>query len=575
MNRSTQTAFVFGGQGPEWWGMGRELLEKEPVFAARIRECDDALRRVSRWSILDQFSATEVKSQIRRVDIGQAMLLAVHLGLAALWEEWGVVPSAVVGHAAGELSAACYAGTLTIDDAMRVLVARAAVMRRLAGAGLMVAVKADAATGAEIIRGFEDRVAVGVVNGPQSIVLSGEGEAMLGLATKLASQDIPHRVLHLPYAVYAPQMAAAAPELRTTLSDLAPVASRIPIVSTVTGDVIDGTQLDAVHWTRNIADPVQFADALTTLFGRGVRAFIEIGPQLTLARPIVECATAVGLTVTVLPTLHRGKPEVATMRKSLAALNAALDATNGAAPAKQNEGKSTKDSRSAVRKTIVARSVAIHPPSPFPTTYFIGGVGASDELYLRDLAAALGPSHRSYALLYPGMSDDETPIADVAHLAEIFADRIAADAPAQAIALVGHSVGGVVAFETARWLERRGANVAELVLIDAPLSLADYRARATAAGWLTPEIERTWSASLDALRDYRPDGAFRGPTTFITPARSHDGFVENAARWRELCPALEIATTGGNHLTMVRAPHAEKVAELIGGLFSDVPEHAT
>jgi thioesterase domain-containing protein/malonyl CoA-acyl carrier protein transacylase len=563
VNQSTQVAFVFGGQGPEWWGMGRELYGSEPVFATRVRECDDVLRRISGWSILEQFSATEVKSQIRRVDVGQAMLLSVHLGLAALWEEWGVVPAAVVGHAAGELSAACYAGALTTEDAMRVIVARAAVMRRLAGAGLMVAVKADAATGAELIRGLEDRVAVGVVNGPQSIVLSGEGEAMLGLAQQLSSRDIPHRVLHLPYAVYAPQMAAAAPELGRTLIDLAPVASRIPIVSTVTGDVIDGSQLDAVHWTRNIADPVQFADALATLFGRGVRAFIEIGPQMTLNRPIAECATAAGHTVAVLPSLQRGKGEVATMRKSLAALNEAKGAVV-ATPEKQKKGKSTGDPRPAEREPIETRIVAIHPPSAFPAMYFVGGVNIGDELYLRDVAAALGPSYQSFALLYPGMSDGKSPLADIARIAESFADHVAAHSPNQPIALVGHSVGGAIAFETARLLEQRGAKVAGLVLIDAPL----YSSAATNERESLNTSERPWAASSGALRTYRPGGAFQGPTTFITPARAHDGLVECAARWREVCPTLEIHTTPGDHLTMIRAPHAANVAQSIHARFS-------
>jgi len=604
VNRSNQIAFVFGGQGPEWWGMGRELLEREPVFAARIRECDDALRRISRWSILDQFSITEVKSQIKRVDIAQAMLLAVHLGLAALWEEWGVVPDAVVGHAAGELSAACHAGAMTIDDAMRVIVARAAVMRRLAGSGLMVAVKANAETGAELIRGFEDCIAVGVVNGPQSIVLSGEGDAMIGLAHQLASQGIQHRVLHLPYAVYAPQMAAAATELGPALNDIRPVASRIPIVSTVTGHVIDGDRLDAAHWARNIADPVQFADALTTLFSRGSRLFVEIGPDLTLGRVIAECAAAAGHTVTVLPSLRRGQSERSTMGKSLTALNQAMAAPVDAAPPKRKEEKRANAVGRIADAARPARIVAIHSPSPSPTMYFIGEPGAGDEGSLRDIAGGLGPSFRSFALLGPAMSDGEPPIADIAQLAELFVDQVAAHEPNQPIALVGHSVWGAIAFETARRLEKRGAPVAGLVLLDAPLSpraaattdevwdttsFADHVARAKAAGWITPEIEpsfsrrdmaadvwarreRTWSASIDALRAYRPDGKFHGSAAFITPARPQDGLVESAARWRELCPTLELVTTPGNHLTMGRDPHAAQVAHSIRGLFeSNLP----
>lgn len=460
--------------------MGRELYDKEPVFAARVRECDEAFRRVSGASILEQLSVREVKSQVRRVDIGQAMLLAVHLGLAALWEDWGVVPQAVVGHAAGELSAACYAGAVTIDDAVRVIVARAAVMRRLAGTGLMVAVKADEATGAALIRGLEDQIAVGVVNGPQSIVLSGEGDAMIGLAHQLASKGIQHRVLHLPYAVYAPRMAAAAPELARTLGDLAPTASRIPIVSTVTGDVIDGAQLDAAHWARNIADPVRFADALATLFARGADLFVEIGPHPTLGRPIEECAAAAGRAVTVLPSLLRGKPEQATMRKALAALREVLEGKpQGKRDAKAEKKVEAKGDKIPTRLAIAARIVPISPPSAFPATYFVGGAGGSDAPYLREVAAALGPSHRSFALTYSASGAGDAATADIEQLAATLAEQVAANSPDEPVALVGHAKGGAIAYETARLLERRGVKVTALVLIDAPSNLG----RDAASAW--------------------------------------------------------------------------------------------
>ncbi|AQA20975.1 acyl transferase domain protein [Rhodococcus sp. MTM3W5.2] len=129
-----RVAFVFPGQGAQWAGMGRELLETDAVFAARMRECAAAMDPLTGWSLLE-FVAGQQES-LDRVDVVQPVSFAVMVSLAAVWESCGVTPDVVVGHSQGEIAAACVAGALTLADAVRVVVARSRVIaERLAGHG--------------------------------------------------------------------------------------------------------------------------------------------------------------------------------------------------------------------------------------------------------------------------------------------------------------------------------------------------------------------------------------------------------------------------------------------------------
>lgn len=262
-----------------------------------------------------------------------------------------------------------------------------------------------------------------------------------------------------------------------------------------------------------------------------------------------------------------------------------------------------EDLRGTPRSEQPPRGISrLHPASPFPPLFMVGGAVGGDELYLRELAEALGPLFPSYALHYPGMTENEQPLDDVTALAEHFVARIRAFQPSGPYALAGHSLGGMIAFEMANQLSRSGQSVVELILLDAPLfasedrlvrerarlwegtSLSDYVEKIRELGWLTPKLadafdkgasragwpllERMRRANITAMMRHRTSAIYHGEASFITPMNDRDGLGPCVSSWRTFCPALKVARTTGNHISMVRMPHAEKTARIIRGLFA-------
>lgn len=306
VERATPLVFVFGGQGAEWWAMGRELYATEPVFADQIRACERALGARGA-SITRELGVVESESRLADVEVLQPTLFAVHAGLVALLRSWGIAPDCVVGHSFGEVSAAWAAGALTLEDALRVHVVRSRVMKRLAGLGRMVVVEAGVEDARRALQGLGDRAVVGVVNSPGSVVLSGEPAAIDEAVARLAAKGIGHRMIHMPYAVHSPAMGEFMPEVSAALDGLAARAPTIPLFSTVTGGAIDRT--DGRHWARNIGEIARFSDAIGAILARGPATFVEIGPHPILGAVIAQNAAFARVDCHLLSTLRRQRPE--------------------------------------------------------------------------------------------------------------------------------------------------------------------------------------------------------------------------------------------------------------------------
>ncbi len=171
--------WVFPGQGSQWVGMGRELLDASPVFAERITECAAALEPWVDWSLVDVLRGETDPDLMNRVDVLQPASFAVMVGLAAVWASVGVVPDAVVGHSQGEIAAACVAGALSIEDAAKVVALRSqAIAADLSGRGGMASVSLSEQDAVARLAPWAGRVEVAAVNGPSSVVIAGDAEAM-------------------------------------------------------------------------------------------------------------------------------------------------------------------------------------------------------------------------------------------------------------------------------------------------------------------------------------------------------------------------------------------------------------
>ena len=320
--RAQRLAFVYSGMGPQWWAMGRELLDAEPAFAHMMARCDEALRPVSGWSLVSEFRAAEDSSRIAHPLLAQVTNFALQVSLTALWREWGVVPEAVLGHSGGAMAAAHEAGIYGLEDAILLSYHRSRLQGRDANAGGMLAVGLPVSEAPELIAGVEDRISVAAVNAPASMTLSGDPELLADLAERLTARQVFARMLPVTIAYHSPRMDPIREEFEAAAAELRGRAGSIPFVSDTTGTWQAGEDLDAAYWWRAIRQPVRFADSVATLLDAGITGIVEIAPHPVLASSIQECMAAHGTSGLVVASLRRQAGERTEMLRSLAALYA-------------------------------------------------------------------------------------------------------------------------------------------------------------------------------------------------------------------------------------------------------------
>ncbi|WP_202238203.1 type I polyketide synthase [Actinacidiphila reveromycinica] len=292
-----RTAFVFPGQGSQWAGMGAELAEASPVFAARLAECEAALAPFVDWSLREVLAEGSGAPGLERVDVVQPVLWAVMVSLAAVWEAAGVVPDAVVGHSQGEIAAAVVAGVLSLEDGARVVALRSQALRGLAGRGGMLSIAAGEEAVRARIASYGERVSVAALNGPAATVVSGDPEALEELAAACEAEGVRARVLPVDYASHSPQVEELEAQIRGALDGLAPQVGRVRVVSSLTGGWIDGSAMDAGYWYDSLRATVRFSDAVGTLAGEGHSVFVETSPHPVLTAAVADTVEALGAEV--------------------------------------------------------------------------------------------------------------------------------------------------------------------------------------------------------------------------------------------------------------------------------------
>ena len=305
---SSKLVFVFCGNGPQWWGMGRELLEKSPLFRATVDAIDDHFAPLAGWSIRAEMAVPQEASRISRTEVAQPLLFALQAGLTALLHESGLRPTATVGHSVGEIAAAYAAGALSLADAVRIVFERSRAQARTAGLGKMAAVGAGAEQLRHHLKGFEGRLEIAAINSPRSVTVAGDQSALEQLRKRLAAEKVFCKVLALDYAFHSYVMNPLRESLLDSLSKLKPAPEALPFISTVTGGPLSGTSLDAQYWWRNLRDPVQFSPAIEALLGQGIGLFLEIGPHPVLRDYIGEIVAAAQKPALALTTLRRPSP---------------------------------------------------------------------------------------------------------------------------------------------------------------------------------------------------------------------------------------------------------------------------
>ncbi|MFF1908471.1 SDR family NAD(P)-dependent oxidoreductase [Kitasatospora sp. NPDC058218] len=303
-----RVVFVFPGQGAQWVGMGAELLDSSPVFAARLVECAEALRPFVEWDLLDVVRGVSGAASLERVDVVQPVSFAVMVSLAAVWRSFGVEPAAVVGHSQGEIAAACVSGALSLEDAARIVALRSGVIARgLAGLGGMVSLALSPAEAEELVAAGDGRLSVAAVNGPNSVVVSGDPSALEGLLADCEARGVRARRIPVDYASHSAQVESVREELLDVLGSGAARASGVAFCSTLTGDFLETEGLDGEYWYRNLRETVRFDRAVRRLSEQGYRVFVEVSPHPVLGPGIEESVEELGHQAVVVGTLRRGE----------------------------------------------------------------------------------------------------------------------------------------------------------------------------------------------------------------------------------------------------------------------------
>ncbi|NEO89529.1 MAG: type I polyketide synthase [Moorea sp. SIO3G5] len=312
-------AFLFTGQGSQYVNMGRELYSTEPSFRKTLEQCDAILRLYQEKPLLSiLYPEPGETSVIDQTAYTQPALFAIEYALAQLWKSWGIEPDVVMGHSVGEYVAACVAGVFSLEDGLKLIASRGSLMQALPPGGEMVAVLASPSQVEKAIAPYPEEVAIAAINGPMSLVISGQRQAINAVCATLKADGVKIKPLQVSHAFHSPLMEPMLAEFEAVASEVIYSKPRIPLISNVTGKVANDDIATPQYWIRHVQQPVRFAEGMETLHQEGYEVFVEIGPKPILLGMGRQCLPEnIGVW---LPSLRPRKQEWQLLLESLAQL---------------------------------------------------------------------------------------------------------------------------------------------------------------------------------------------------------------------------------------------------------------
>ncbi|MBX9399318.1 SDR family NAD(P)-dependent oxidoreductase [Streptomyces sp. TRM72054] len=315
-----KVAFVFPGQGAQWAGMARDLLETDPVFADQLDRCDAALRPFTDWSAAAVLRGDTGAPSLDRVDIVQPVLFAVMVSLAAVWRARGVRPDAVVGHSQGEVAAACVAGALSLNDAAAVVALRSRALTELSGTGAMAIVALPHTDVEGRLDTLGGRVSVAAVNSGRATVIAGDVEPLQALLDDLEREQVFVRRLDVDYASHSTRVEPVRDTILDELDGITTCPTSVAWYSTVTGEPVTEA-LEADYWYTNLRKPVRFAPTVERMAADGYRHFVELSPHPSLVTALHTIGEDSGHELVAVGSLRRDEDGPACLDRAAAQLH--------------------------------------------------------------------------------------------------------------------------------------------------------------------------------------------------------------------------------------------------------------
>jgi len=304
LNAPTGPAFIYSGNGSQWQGMGKELLKNDPIFRRTIQEIDTLFRRHIDVSLEDKLSGQNGQDRYQYTEIAQPALFALQIGMTQMLLHRGLQPLAVAGHSVGEIAAAWASGALTLEDAVEVIYHRSRLQGTTKGSGAMTAIGLSHKAVQKLLIKLDltSKLTIAGINSSRGVTIVGSPDSLTKLENSLAKSKIFQKRLDIDYAFHSRAMDEIEASVREALAKIKPRKSLIPFYSTVTGNLLDGRELNAEYWWNNIRKPVLFEQAINNIIADGINIFLEVGPHPVLRSYINTCLKDKGTEGRIIPT---------------------------------------------------------------------------------------------------------------------------------------------------------------------------------------------------------------------------------------------------------------------------------